>query len=284
MEGRDRICPVDNAGPLFFLNKIASGHVFPKTQRRYLPMVNSLKRAALCARVSTGEDRQDPETQLREAARRREIDVVLVWRYDRFARSTRALVNALKEFEALGVDFISCQEQIDTDHAAGGNGLRHYRAPPSPDGLTFPKRRSESASLLSRVGVGGGGRWLMPLSKVLPCARGCRSVGAGVVSGRRPKASSGPSATLGCVCQPSVRPSSRKDRYPARSPSFCPASSAEPPRCRALEPESTFRRAAPTISRSGPLYLRSSGPQRLRPGGNGAQPDQPFRRGGPQRA
>jgi DNA invertase Pin-like site-specific DNA recombinase len=40
--------------------------------------------------------------------------VVLVWRYDRFARSTQALISALKEFQALGIDFISHQEQIDT--------------------------------------------------------------------------------------------------------------------------------------------------------------------------
>jgi|GEM_PF-6479809 len=36
------------------------------------------------------------------AARKRQIDVVLVWRYDRFARLTQALVNALKEFQSLG--------------------------------------------------------------------------------------------------------------------------------------------------------------------------------------
>jgi DNA invertase Pin-like site-specific DNA recombinase len=45
--------------------------------------------------------------------------VVLVWRYDRFARSTPALVNALKEFHSLGVDFISYQEHIDTTTPQG---------------------------------------------------------------------------------------------------------------------------------------------------------------------
>lgn len=111
-------------------------------------MVNSLKRAALCARVSTGEDRQDPETQLREAARRREIDVVLVWRYDRFARSTRALVNALKKFETLGVDFISCQEQIDTT---------------TPQG--------EMVSALSCAAVARRADFLNDVQKVPPCSR-----------------------------------------------------------------------------------------------------------------
>ena len=42
-----------------------------------------------------------------------------VWRYDRFARSTQALVNALNEFRSLGVDFISYQENIDTTTPQG---------------------------------------------------------------------------------------------------------------------------------------------------------------------
>ena len=54
-----------------------------------------------------------------DAARKRQIDVVLVWRYDRFARSSQALVNALKEFQSLGVDFISRQENIDTTTPQG---------------------------------------------------------------------------------------------------------------------------------------------------------------------
>ena len=43
----------------------------------------------------------------------------MVWRYDRFARSTQALVNALKEFKNLGIDFISYQENIDTTTPTG---------------------------------------------------------------------------------------------------------------------------------------------------------------------
>lgn len=112
------------------------------------------QRAALYARVSTGEDRQDSETQLRRLrefadqrefevtreyvdtgsgrdndrpeyqklvrdVRRRAVDVVLVWRYDRFARSTQALIGAVKAFQALGVDFISHQERIDTTTSQG---------------------------------------------------------------------------------------------------------------------------------------------------------------------
>ena len=43
----------------------------------------------------------------------------MVWRFDRFARSTQALINACVEFKKLGVDFISIQEQIDTTTPQG---------------------------------------------------------------------------------------------------------------------------------------------------------------------
>ena len=54
-----------------------------------------------------------------EAARRRQFDVLLVWRYDRFARSMRELVNALSEFDGLGIDFISYNEGADTTTPQG---------------------------------------------------------------------------------------------------------------------------------------------------------------------
>ncbi len=112
------------------------------------------KRVALYARVSTN-NRQDPETQLlalREYAkarrlevfaeyvdvgisgskdsrpalnslmadaRKRRFDTVLVARFDRFARSTRHLVLALEEFNALGVDLISLSESVDTSTPMG---------------------------------------------------------------------------------------------------------------------------------------------------------------------
>ncbi len=53
------------------------------------------------------------------AARNREIDCVLVWKFDRFARSTRHLLAALEEFNHLGVRFVSVQDQIDTDSPIG---------------------------------------------------------------------------------------------------------------------------------------------------------------------
>ena len=57
--------------------------------------------------------------QLMDDARKRKFNVVLVWRFDRFARSTKHLVNALYEFRNLGIDFISYQENIDTSSPLG---------------------------------------------------------------------------------------------------------------------------------------------------------------------
>ena len=112
-------------------------------------------RAAIYARVSTTGHGQDPSVQTRELreycerrgwtiageyvdsgvsgskerrpqldrlladCRRRRVDAVLVYRYDRFARSLRHLVNALEEFRALGIDFISLHEGVDTSTPNG---------------------------------------------------------------------------------------------------------------------------------------------------------------------
>jgi DNA invertase Pin-like site-specific DNA recombinase len=112
-------------------------------------------RVALYARVSTLNHGQDPEMQLRElrdycqrrgfeiteeyvdkgirgscdsrpaldklmlACRRRLVDAVVVYRYDRFARSLRSLVNALEEFRSLDMDFISIHEGVDTSTPNG---------------------------------------------------------------------------------------------------------------------------------------------------------------------
>jgi DNA invertase Pin-like site-specific DNA recombinase len=107
------------------------------------------RRTAIYARISTDETRQNPETQLlqlREYAtlrgfeivgeyidyasgkhaertsykklidtvRKRQVDVVLVFHYDRLARSTIELITRVDEFHRLGVDFISYQQHVDT--------------------------------------------------------------------------------------------------------------------------------------------------------------------------
>lgn len=57
--------------------------------------------------------------ELMEDARRGKFSAVLVWRFDRFARSVKHLVDALEEFRALGVEFISHQEAVDTGTPMG---------------------------------------------------------------------------------------------------------------------------------------------------------------------
>jgi DNA invertase Pin-like site-specific DNA recombinase len=111
--------------------------------------------AALYARVSTKTGSQNPDMQLRELreyckrrgwgvageyvdagvsgtkeqrpeldrllgeCRKRRVDAVVVYRYDRFARSLRQLVNALEEFRALGIEFVSLHEGVDTSTPNG---------------------------------------------------------------------------------------------------------------------------------------------------------------------
>ena len=68
----------------------------------------------------SGATSERPElSKLWQAARARKIDTVLVWKFDRFARSTKQLIDALEEFRHLGVDFISITEQINTSSPMG---------------------------------------------------------------------------------------------------------------------------------------------------------------------
>jgi len=112
-------------------------------------------RTALYARVSTAHNGQDPEMQLRELreycqrrdwqitreyvdvgisgakekrpeldsllsdAHHRRFDAVVVWRFDRFARSVSHLLRALETFRALGIEFVSLSEQVDTSTPTG---------------------------------------------------------------------------------------------------------------------------------------------------------------------
>ncbi len=69
--------------------------------------------------ISGSKDSRPALNQLMADARKRRFDTVLVARFDRFARSTRHLVLALEEFNALGVDFISLSESVDTSTPMG---------------------------------------------------------------------------------------------------------------------------------------------------------------------
>jgi len=112
-------------------------------------------RVAIYARVSTVNNGQSPEMQLRELreycdrrgwtiageyvdagisgakdsrpelnrlmadAHKRRFDVVCVWKFDRFARSVSHLLKALETFKSLGIEFVSYSEQMDTSTPTG---------------------------------------------------------------------------------------------------------------------------------------------------------------------
>jgi DNA invertase Pin-like site-specific DNA recombinase len=112
-------------------------------------------KVAIYARVSTANNGQDPTMQTRELreyaerrgwtvageyvdvgisgtkekrpeldrlmadAHRRRFDCVVVWKFDRFARSVSHLLRALETFKAQGIEFVSFSEQMDTSTPAG---------------------------------------------------------------------------------------------------------------------------------------------------------------------
>jgi putative DNA-invertase from lambdoid prophage Rac len=69
--------------------------------------------------VNSGAAKRKAGEKLLEAARRREIDVVLVWRLDRWGRSVTDLLATLQELDHLGVGFVSLTEALDLTTAAG---------------------------------------------------------------------------------------------------------------------------------------------------------------------
>ena len=69
--------------------------------------------------VSGARDQRPELDRLMVGARQRAFDLVLVYRFDRFARGVRHLVTALDEFQALGIEFVSYSESLDTSTPMG---------------------------------------------------------------------------------------------------------------------------------------------------------------------
>ena len=69
--------------------------------------------------ISGAKERRPELDRLLVQCRKRQVDAVIVYRYDRFARSLRQLVNALCEFDALGIQFVSLYEGVDTSTPNG---------------------------------------------------------------------------------------------------------------------------------------------------------------------
>src|SRR6516162_8264742 len=70
-------------------------------------------------RMSGASESRPGLTALMQDARHGAFDVVVVWRFDRFARSIEQLVLALAEFRTFGIDFVSSQEALDTSTPMG---------------------------------------------------------------------------------------------------------------------------------------------------------------------
>jgi DNA invertase Pin-like site-specific DNA recombinase len=69
--------------------------------------------------VSGAKDRRPALDQLIADAKRRQVDVVVCWKLDRFGRSLTHLVNAIQGLTDAGVGFTSIGEGIDTQSATG---------------------------------------------------------------------------------------------------------------------------------------------------------------------
>lgn len=139
--------------------------------------------------ISGAKDNRPELDRLMVDAHKRRFDVVCCWRFDRFARSVSHLLRALETFKALGIDFVSFSEQMDTSTPAGKMvftvlgavaelerslivervkaGLRNARAKGKRlgrprtvvDAVAIGKLRSQGASwraVAKRLGVGVG--------------------------------------------------------------------------------------------------------------------------------
>jgi putative DNA-invertase from lambdoid prophage Rac len=94
-----------------------------------LPMQNRAMREYIARRgwtvvmqvreVGSGSAQREAREKLLDAARRREIDIVVVWRLDRWGRSVTDLLATLQELEHLGVGFVSLAEALDLTTPSG---------------------------------------------------------------------------------------------------------------------------------------------------------------------
>ena len=68
---------------------------------------------------SGSKDNRPQLNELMSDVRAGKINIILVWRFDRFSRSLRHLVNTLYDLDQLGVEFISLKENLDTSTSVG---------------------------------------------------------------------------------------------------------------------------------------------------------------------
>ena len=71
------------------------------------------------AGISGAKDSRPELNRLVADAHKRRFDAVVVWKFDRFARSVSHLLRALETFRVLGIEFVSLNEQVDTSTPTG---------------------------------------------------------------------------------------------------------------------------------------------------------------------
>ena len=69
--------------------------------------------------IASGTSVRPRREELIQSARRRELDVILVWRLDRWGRSLLDLIGSLQELNELGIGFVSLSEALDLTTASG---------------------------------------------------------------------------------------------------------------------------------------------------------------------
>jgi DNA invertase Pin-like site-specific DNA recombinase len=84
-------------------------------QRRGWPLVDEYVDRG----ISGAKERRPQLDRLIADAHKRKFEVVVVWKFDRFARSVSHLLRALETFRALGIEFVSLSEQVDTSTPTG---------------------------------------------------------------------------------------------------------------------------------------------------------------------
>jgi hypothetical protein len=138
--------------------------------------------------VNSGATRREANEKVLEAARRREIDLVLVWRLDRWGRSVTDLLATLQELEHLGVGFVSLPEALDLTTPAG-RAMAGLQYSPNSKERFCGNARGPAWRMRGRTGNGWAvlrprpymlrksGSYTAPVSANPKSPAGCRSAG-----------------------------------------------------------------------------------------------------------
>jgi len=90
-----------------------------KTLREYAKQRNYTIQGEYCDQMSGARDDRPEFQKMMDACRKRKVDIVLTYRFDRFSRSVKTLVDSLDEFGRLSIDFVSYSESVDTTTSMG---------------------------------------------------------------------------------------------------------------------------------------------------------------------